>query len=810
MKRPTIVAVARLAGYLVPLVASVAFGADGGKSTVTPELRAQAVDVMRQSLHNESRWVKVHAAEYLLELDYSDDVRQVFQAEQDRFGNQPEYRIGVWRVLARAAVSDQLRQPYVQRIRDVFLDLNASDRLHAVETLAKLGYQADDQTLKALQAAAEGADGRMAAYALWTLVNSDVDHAEERLARLLRSERAPTRQTAAYALRHLPNLSAQTQRALFEALRKEPDDSPGGVFLLTAAVAQVEDAKQHRNLMVSVRFLAAVETLENRRQLIETLAQVGQPGDLAMLERLLVDGGADADLRQTAAYALLRIERRQPHGITALDWSVIALYLAGMLAVGWFYARRTQTADDYLVGGRRMKPLAVGLSLFATLLSTISYLAVPGELIRHGPMVLGAIIAFPLVYLLAGWLIIPFIMKLRITSAYELLETRLGLSVRTLGAFFFLAMRLLWMAVIIFATTDKVLVPLLELPPSATPYLCALLGVITLVYTSLGGLRAVVLTDVVQSLILFGAAAAAIVLISVQLGGPSGWIPMEKPPHWAEIEFGFGSAASVRMTFLTAAIATFVWWICTAGSDQMAVQRYLATRDAAAARRVLLTSLVANTLVYLLLAATGLALLAYFRANPHLVPDGQTILDNPDTLFTRFVAVGLPTGISGLVVAGLLAAAMSSLSSGVNSSSLVITVDFLDRFAKSRRERTDRQRIRRAKVVSVGVGLAVVALSSCVGLVEGNLLEVAYKVVNLLTAPLFGLFFMAMFVRWANGPGTLVGAAVGVAVVTLINYSNELFGSQPISFIWAMPLSLTAQIVVGSVASLALGGRRDK
>jgi SSS family solute:Na+ symporter len=482
--------------------------------------------------------------------------------------------------------------------------------------------------------------------------------------------------------------------------------------------------------------------------------------------------------------------------LVALDWVVIAGYCLGMLAIGWYYSRRMATTDDYLLGGRNMRPFGVGLSLFATLMSTITYLSWPGEMIKNGPMMQAVLFAYPFIFLVAGYFMIPFIMKLRITSAYELLEIRLGLSVRMLGSTFFLTMRLLWMAVIIFATTDKVLVPLMGLDPSATPYVCVVLGVITLIYTSMGGLPAVVVTDVVQTLILFGGAILTLVLITVRLGGVGSWWPSDVPAHWPEPEW---INLTGRVSIIAAMVAQFTWWTCTAGSDQMAIQRYLATRDAKAARGVLLTSLLANVFVTLILAAVGMALLAYFRAHPYLVPDGQTILSDADTLFSRFIAHGMPAGLSGLVVAGLLAAAMSSLSAGMNSSCSVVTVDFIDRFRRNKEAEIDHVRL--AKYVSVAVGVIVVVLSSGVGMVQGNLLEVAFKVVNLLTAPLFGLFFMAMFVRWASVPGTLIGAAFGVVVVVAINYWKEFTGSEGISFLWAMPLSLIVQVAVGMVAS---------
>lgn len=126
-----------------------------------------------------------------------------------------------------------------------------------------------------------------------------------------------------------------------------------------------------------------------------------------------------------------------------------------MLGVGWFYSRRAETTEDYLLGGRTMKPWAVGLSLLATLASTISCLAMPGGMIKNGRMRLTEIVAQPFNVRIVGWFFIPFIMKLQIINAYEILERRLGVSVRLLGSTFFLSLRLLWMTTIICARRAK-------------------------------------------------------------------------------------------------------------------------------------------------------------------------------------------------------------------------------------------------------------------------------------------------------------------------------------------------------------------
>jgi solute:Na+ symporter, SSS family len=486
--------------------------------------------------------------------------------------------------------------------------------------------------------------------------------------------------------------------------------------------------------------------------------------------------------------------------ITFVDWIVIAAYAVGMLAAGWYHARRTRTTEDYLLGGRNMSPWKVGLSLFATLLSTLTYLAIPGEMIKYGPVVLCQLISVPFIAAVVGWLLIPYIMRLRVTSAYEILETRLGLSVRLLGSCFFLTLRLFWMSLVIFATAEVVLVPVLGLDPSAVPWVCVTLGLVTVVYTSMGGLRAVVLTDVLQTIILFGGAVLVLALITVELNGVRAWWPSEWASHWQEPVFWY--KPGVRFTFVGAFLSMFTWYVCTAGSDQMAIQRYLATRDARRARRMFIVSLTANVLLWSFLGAVGLALLAYFRAHPAMLPAGHTLLGNADGLLPIFIVRGLPRGVSGLVIAGLLAAAMSSISSGLNASCSVVITDFIDRFRK--RQEAEGSHVRLAKYVSWAIGLAVVALGALVGQVEGNLLELCFKIANLLVTPLFLLFFMAMFIPWATSFGAYVAAACSLAVAVAIGYLHA-FG---LSFVWMMPASFLAGAIVGTAASLLPVGRR--
>ncbi|MCK5208594.1 MAG: Na+:solute symporter, partial [Cyclobacteriaceae bacterium] len=228
------------------------------------------------------------------------------------------------------------------------------------------------------------------------------------------------------------------------------------------------------------------------------------------------------------------------------------------------------------------------------------------------------------------------------------------------------------------------------------------MGVVTVIYTSFGGIRSVVLTDVVQTFILFGGTILAIILIANQLGGISAIIPSEWPEQWSGWVF-FDTQA--RVSFFTAFIAAFGWYVCTAGSDQMAIQRYLATRDVKAAQRMYLSSIVSNILVYILLAILGLALFAYFKKHPEFIIGGTSVIEGADLLFPRFIVIGLPMGFSGLVLAGLLAASMSSLSSGINSSALSIINDIILRFRKN--IVTGADQVKLAKIISFGIGIMI-------------------------------------------------------------------------------------------------------
>lgn len=493
-------------------------------------------------------------------------------------------------------------------------------------------------------------------------------------------------------------------------------------------------------------------------------------------------------------FPLLKVPMANNDQLSFLDWLVILSYIVGMLFIGWFYSRRNKTKDDYLLGGRKMNPIAIGISLFATLMSTLSYLTYPGETILHGPIILAGVLSFPLVYYIVGWWLIPRFMKMKVTSAYEILEKKLGLSVRMLAIFMFLSLRLLWMATIIYVTVDVALHSVLQFDRAYVPYIGAALTIITIFYTSMGGLKAVVVTDVTQTFIFLGGALLSIIVVCYQLGSFSSIFPATWPEHWDKLRLGFDPLE--RTTLGNAILVSFSWYVCTSGSDQIAVQRYLSTKDIHAARKSFGISLYSNVIAYILLGLVGLSVLAFFTHHPEWLEAGKSLNEQADHLFPRFIMIGLPPGLSGLVIAGLLAAAMSSLSAGLNSVSSVLSEDIIKRFRRT--EISAVNQLQQLKNLSYVTGAVVLGLSFFVQQVPGNLLDILMKVVNLFVAPLFVLFFMALFVPFATGRATFWAGIIAIATAIAVAFWG-IFG---ITVLWIMPVSFITGALSGVLLSL--------
>jgi len=483
-------------------------------------------------------------------------------------------------------------------------------------------------------------------------------------------------------------------------------------------------------------------------------------------------------------------------GIQFGDWVVVGVYFAGIVGMGTYFARRQRSTKEYFLGSRSMSSWVVGLSIIATLLSTISYLANPGEMIQNGPGLFLRVLSIPIAYVIVAYWVIPFFMRLPITSAYEYLEARFGSETRTLGATLFVMVRVLWMSVVVYTASGAM--ARMTGAPLWLVVLCV--GIFTTFYAALGGIRAVIWTDVIQFLILLGGAVFAVVYVVGYMGlGNCISVAIENSKPLAPL---WKWDATYRLTILGVIMHYVSWVVCTYSSDQVVIQRYLSTRDAQTARRSYLIACIGNFFLAVILAAVGFALLAFYVTRPGLLSgemSGQ-LFTKADDVFPYFIAHQLPVGVTGLITAALFAAAMSSLDSGVNSVSTVITVDFFQRWSKTKR--SDATSLRFAKVLGLGLGLTATFLALFVGNIEGNILVVTNKSTSCVVGPLFGLFALGMFTRRANQFGAIAGPTVGFVVGLVMTFSGQWFGeAYDISFMWLIISPVIVTLVAGYLLS---------
>lgn len=466
----------------------------------------------------------------------------------------------------------------------------------------------------------------------------------------------------------------------------------------------------------------------------------------------------------------------QRSGLVALDYVAVLAYLAVTAAIVLWSWRRQASIEDFFLGGRRMPWLAVGLSLMATLMSTISYLGAPGEMIKHGVTMFCGYLTLPLSIGVVLYVLIPFFMRLRLTSAYEYLDSRFGVAARLTAGLLFLMLRLGWMSLVVY-TASLALQQMAGFQSLNTVVITV--GIAATAYTCTGGFRAVIWTDVLQSVMLFGGTFMILIFVMWTTGtGPAHWWAIataNSPRHTSPPIFSLD--VTVRMTIVTAMVNMFFWTVCTSAADQVVLQRFFSTSSVQSARRSYVVNTIADVLVGSLLALSGLALLSFYVEHPRLLPEGMSPVDSADKMMPHFFAHQLPAGLGGLILASFLCDAMQTLSSGVNSIGAVATKDVFERLFPAGWMPLGELAL--ARVLTVLVGLLVTALALMVGYgVEHSgrtIIDLMPRSYNLFLGPLAALFFIGMFLPRCTSRSAL--PAVFVALVTSVvwSYWRELF-----------------------------------
>ena len=288
------------------LLLTIALGAGAMPRAADDPLRARSVQILQAALRTEERWIKVHAAEALIAAGQPDGVARAFEAELAARGAEPQYRIGIWRVLAQTAPTEPEHDTWIARIVAAFLDTGGPDRLHAAEALGKFGYRAHEGEIGAFQLAAGAGRGSLAADAQWVLANGS-DEAVGPLVTMLASEDRGTRNDAAYAIRYLPKLSPASWQKLALAAQQSWMGSAERVTLVSAAFVHAPEKEKAFFKAELLKYLS-VGTNDEKLEVCAAIAVKGVKADTARLTPLL--DSPVTDVRIGAAQAILRISRR--------------------------------------------------------------------------------------------------------------------------------------------------------------------------------------------------------------------------------------------------------------------------------------------------------------------------------------------------------------------------------------------------------------------------------------------------------------------------------------------------------------------
>jgi len=453
------------------------------------------------------------------------------------------------------------------------------------------------------------------------------------------------------------------------------------------------------------------------------------------------------------------------------DHLILAAYLLGMMCLGWKLAKGQDTDEEYFLGGRLLPWFAVGLSLIATLLSSVAYLGVPGIVWRFGfhlylATMVGILIDVFVVLLVA----IPFFVRFRFTTAYEYLEHRFSLSVRLLGASMFLVFMTVYMGVIVLLSS-RALAVATDLP---LLLIIATIGAVATLYTMLGGIRAVVWTDVIQVALLLGGGLFVIGYVAWTTGsGPADWIRVVAAREIESIPLA-SLDPTIPATFVTIILGASLWTLMANTANQMTLQRYFSTASMKAAKRSFMTATAVNVMLIALLTTIGASLIYYFTQGPEALPHSIDLSSGKDrdSIFPLFVAARIPPGLAGAIFAALLAAAMSTIDSGVNSFATVATVDF-GRLRKQRREGSN---VFQARIITLLVGLVVTVAAIYLDTLTGadDIPTMLSKTFNSLVGAMGGLFLAGMLIPRASSRAVWPAAMVGLVTALTVAYSSDL------------------------------------
>lgn len=493
-----------------------------------------------------------------------------------------------------------------------------------------------------------------------------------------------------------------------------------------------------------------------------------------------------------------------------LDWIVLAAYVVTVVGLGWWANRLQTDTEAYFVGNRGVRWWAAGLSIIATSFSAASILGVPGYAYAADMFYLQYQFGDVLAAVIAIVLFIPFFHKIKgLTTAYEYLQERFDTKTRLLGSTLFIFATLLRGGALLYGASllFSEIVPTDIFPglPGVEEAII-IFGVIAITYTVLGGISAVIWTDVIQfTLIVFGVIASIIVVITSTPGGTSA--TFETAAELDKLQVFHTSSPLAGNGLLTAIFGYGLLALSLYGTNQQPVQRYMTVENPREAQKALLLGVGAGAISVALALLMGVFLFVFYDFNPGLLAEGIS----SDKVMPQFIENQLPPVVTGGLVAAVFAAAMSSLDSALNSTAAAATVDF---YATFKENITEPQRLFFAKIVVVTAGVLGIGVGIYASRTGALLITVILDFLGWVGGGMLGLFLLGMLTRRANGFGAFVGAVVGVVAaliftdnLTGLSFIVEAVGITPLPFIWATAVGLAVTMIVGYALSLVAGGR---
>lgn len=453
---------------------------------------------------------------------------------------------------------------------------------------------------------------------------------------------------------------------------------------------------------------------------------------------------------------------------TWVDYTVFGLMLAVSAAIGIFYgmcSKKKQDTKEFLMAGKSMTTFPVAMSLIASFMSAITLLGTPAEVYQYGFLYWLIGWSYILVMPSAAYLYFPVFHKLQVTSAYEYLEIRFNRKIRWMGSFTFIIQMCLYMAIVVYAPA----LALSQVTGMNVYFSVSLISFVCIFYTTLGGMKAVLWTDAIQVIIMFGSVLFVIIKGTVDMGG-FGYV-WEKNRESGRIELvNFDPNPTTRHSIWSLVIGGYFTWIANYGVNQAQVQRYLCVRTKSMVERALWINMVGLFVLMLSCAFGGLVIYARYS---DCDPISAGVVSSADQLMPLFVMdiLGDWKGLPGLFVAGIFAGALSTVSSGMNSLAAIVLEDFLKNGCY--KTISERASTVASKLLSLFFGLLTFAL---VFVAEqlGGVLSAALSIFGMVGGPLLGLFSLGMFFPWANSVGAAVGHVCGLAFMFWIGVGTQV------------------------------------